>query len=101
MLSILLDNALKYAPPDGEVRLTLSGKHGKSVLEVYNTCPPPLPKDPERLFDRFYRPDESRSTQTGGTGLGLSIAKAIAESHRGSLTASVIEPDAILFRATL
>ena len=101
MLSILLDNALKYSEPEGEVRLSLCRKHGKAVIEVYNTCANPLPSDPERLFDRFYRPDESRSTRTGGTGLGLSIAKAIADSHRGSLTASTPEPGVIVFRAAL
>ncbi|MCR5576281.1 MAG: HAMP domain-containing histidine kinase [Oscillospiraceae bacterium] len=101
MLSILLDNALKYSDRDGEVSLRLSQKHGRAVIEVRNTCSSPLPEDPERLFDRFYRPDESRSTRTGGTGLGLSIARAIAESHKGSLTAGTPEPGAILFRATL
>ena len=101
MLSILLDNALKYSDPEGEVRLSLCQKHGKAVIEVYNSCSCPLPEDPERLFDRFYRPDESRSTLTGGTGLGLSIAKAIAESHKGTLTASTPEEGAILFRAVL
>ena len=101
MLSILLDNALKYSDPAGEVSLSLSQKHGRPVIEVRNSCAQPLPEDPERLFDRFYRPDESRSTRTGGTGLGLSIAKAIAESHRGSLTASTPEPGVIVFRAAL
>lgn len=101
LTSILLDNAFKYSEPDGQVRLCVQQKNAKALIEVTNTCNQTFPVDPERLFDRFYRPDSSRSAETGGTGLGLSIAKAIAESHRGELAVSTEEPGTIRFQASL
>lgn len=100
-MSILLDNAFKYSDAGGQVRLTVEKKHGKAAIEVCNTCKQPVSGDPERLFDRFYRPDGSRSTETGGTGLGLSIAKAIVENHRGEISVSIAEQGAICFRVLL
>lgn len=89
MLSNLLDNALKYSPRSGSISLTLE-RRGRSVrLSVFNTTAGPI--DRERLgdlFDRFYRADPSRSTQSGGYGIGLSIAKAVAEAHRGTIAAA-------------
>ena len=101
LTSILLDNAFKYSEPDGQVRLCVQQKNAKALIEVANTCNQTIPVDPERLFDRFYRLDGSRSAETGGTGLGLSIAKAIAESHRGELAVSTDEPGTIRFQASL
>ena len=101
LMSILLDNAFKYSETDGKISLTVRKKPGQAVIEVYNTCPQPIPGDPERLFDRFYRPDGSRSSETGGTGLGLSIAKAIAENHRGEISVSTAESGAIRFQVWL
>ena len=88
MLSVLLDNAIRYSDPEGEIRLSVSKKRGKTQIEVFNTCDIEAPPDPERLFDRFYRPDDSRSKETGGTGVGLAIARAVAEAHAGTITAS-------------
>ena len=99
--SILLDNAFKYSEAGGQIRLSVQQKNAKAVIEVTNACRNSIPDDPERLFDRFYRPDGSRSTETGGTGLGLSIAKAIVESHRGEITVSTEPPGTISFRAAL
>ena len=101
LTSILLDNAFKYADPGGEVSLRVGQKSGKAVIEVANTCRQSIPVDPERLFDRFYRPDSSRSTETGGTGLGLSIAKAIVENHRGEISVSMAQAGIISFQAAL
>ena len=83
------------------MRLCVQQKNAKALIEVANTCNQTIPVDPERLFDRFYRPDGSRSAETGGTGLGLSIAKAIAESHRGEIAVSTEEPGTIRFQASL
>ena len=86
LLSILLDNAVKYCPEEGELRLSLS-REDKAVLRIANTVAQPIEK-PERLFDRFYRADESRSRETGGYGIGLSAAQAIVQLHKGSITAA-------------
>ncbi len=101
LISILLDNAFKYSEPGGQVRFCVRHKNAKAVIEVANTCRHPLPDDPERLFDRFYRPDSSRSTETGGIGLGLSIAKAIVENHRGEITVSESSPGTIRFQVLI
>lgn len=101
LLSILLDNALKYAPAGGEIRYSLGKKQGKAAIEVRNSCAQDLSLDAERLFDRFYRPDESRSTQTGGTGLGLSIAKAIVDNHKGEIRVCTEEPGFVCFKVLL
>ena len=60
----------------------------KKVLSVYNKTDFEIKKeDLPRLFDRFYRPDASRNSQTGGSGIGLSVAKAVADSHRAKILA--------------
>ena len=88
MLSVLLDNALRYSDPAGNIRFSIYRKRNRTVIEVFNTCQYETPPDTERLFDRFYRPDGARSTETGGTGIGLSIARAVAEAHGGNISAS-------------
>jgi signal transduction histidine kinase len=87
MLSVLLDNALRYSTPEGDIKFTLKKKHSKSEIVVYNTCDYEKPPEVDKLFDRFYRPDDSRSTLTGGTGVGLAIAKAVTEAHGGKIRA--------------
>ena len=101
LTSILLDNAFKYSEPGGQVRLYVQKRNTRALIKVENSFNQPLPEEPERLFDRFYRPDGSRSAETGGTGLGLSIAKAIAESHKGEITVSTETPGTIRFQASL
>lgn len=93
LLSILLDNALKYSPTGGQLTVSLE-KQGRSLtLAVSNTTAQPMKREQLcRLFDRFYRADESRNSQTGGYGLGLSIAKGIVLAHRGKIRAE--SPDA-------
>lgn len=97
LITLLLDNALKYSSEGGEIRLSALRQHRELVIEVYNTCHLTDPKNVNRLFDRFYRPDESRSAVTGGNGIGLSIAKAIAEAHKGSISASTTDGSDITF----
>lgn len=91
LTSVLMDNAIKYSSENGEIDLTLE-KSGKAIkLEVANDCDEPPQGDLNRLFDRFYRADGSRSRDTGGYGIGLSIARSIAEAHHGSIRAAVKE----------
>ena len=89
MVSVLLDNAMKYSPAGGEVNLDLSAHRKSAVLSVVNTTADRVDeKDLQHVFDRFYRTDLSRNSSTGGHGIGLSIAQAIAFSHGGGITAS-------------
>ena len=74
----LLDNAIKYNRAGGSVRLTLRGDGEETVLSVADTGIGIPPEARERVFERFYRVDKSRSKEVGGTGLGLSIVKHAA-----------------------
>lgn len=87
MLSVLIDNAIKYSDENGDIKVSVCKTRLKNVIAVYNTCDYDVPPDTDRLFDRFYRPDESRSTSTGGNGIGMAIAKAVVEAHGGTITA--------------
>ena len=88
LLSILLDNALKYSPAGGRLELKLERQGRNLILTVSNTTAQPVERDKlPHLFDRFYRTDQSRSSQTGGYGLGLSIARSIVQAHKGKIRA--------------
>ena len=88
LVSILLDNALKYSPEGASIRLRLERKAKNILLISENESTQPLTKEHvNRLFDRFYRGDSSRSSQTQGYGIGLSIAKAIVGTHAGKISA--------------
>ena len=86
LISILLDNAVKYSRAGGTVVLTLRRTERQARLTVSNPGEPIPPEQLPRLFERFYRADASRGEQSG-FGLGLSIAAAIAVEHRGTLRA--------------
>ena len=99
LVSILLDNAVKYAAPDSPIGLTLVKSRRGVTLTVSNRCEDAAHIDTSRLFDRFYRADPARSGGNG-FGIGLSIARGIAEGHRGSIAAAV-SGDTITFTAEL
>mgnify|MGYP000347782281 FL=1 len=86
LLVNLVDNALKYTPPGGEVRLRVERDDTLALLTIQDTGEGIPPEDQERVFERFYRVDKARSRQRGGTGLGLSICKWIAEAHGGKIS---------------
>lgn len=92
-VELLLDNATRYASEGSVIELSLravsrgAGK-GSAELVVSNAVDSLPEGDPDRLFDRFYRADVSRSSKTGGSGVGLSVVRAIAEAHGGSATVS-------------
>ncbi len=101
LISILLDNALKYADAEGRIVLTLE-KLGRSVqLSVFNTADSISRAQLELMFDRFYRTDQSRNSQTGGYGIGLSIAKAVVSAHKGKITASTQDEKSLVITVTL
>ncbi|MBR2934615.1 MAG: HAMP domain-containing histidine kinase [Oscillospiraceae bacterium] len=87
LVSVLLDNACKYTPDQGTISLRLCTEGNKVYLQVKNTCTEPPEKDLEKLFDRFYRGDAARTQSTGGYGIGLSAARAITQTHGGTITA--------------
>lgn len=97
LLSILLDNAVRYSTGGGDIRLKIYRKRSRIHMEIQNLCKMPEIPDLNRLFDRFYRPDESRSGHTGGTGVGLALARAIAESHGGRIQAKKLDGRTICF----
>ena len=101
MISILLENAVKYTEEGGEIRFSVYERRGKKYIEVVNTCQQEDMADIDRLFDRFYRPDISRSRNTGGTGIGLSIARAVAEAHGGKISAEYLDGQKICFKVVL
>jgi len=81
----LLDNAIKYNVEDGSLSLSLTKSDGLAVLRMANIGPG-IPKEHEsRVFERFYRADPSRSSETSGSGLGLSICREIVAAHGGQM----------------
>ena len=98
LVSILLDNAIKYGTPAIPITLTLEKARKGVTIKVANGCENGGEIDTSRLFDRFYRADPARTA--GGFGIGLSIARGIAEGHHGAISAKV-ENDVITFTAEL
>lgn len=100
LVSILLDNAVKYAAEGTEIAFSLEKTKKGVLLSSANVSRTPVaPEKLDKLFDRFYRADPARSG-TGGFGIGLSIARSIAEGHKGGIRAS-LEDGKICFRAEL
>ena len=87
LVSILLDNAMKYSTEDGTVELALERIGRNARLSVKNSTPPMEKGSADRLFERFTREDRSRNSESGGFGLGLAIAKAVTEAHKGTIRA--------------
>lgn len=91
LVGILIDNALKYADAKTEIQFCLSESNHKIYLSCSNLCSDLTQEQMTHLFDRFYRAEEFHSHQKEGFGLGLSIAQAIAEQHKGEISASLHE----------
>jgi two-component system, OmpR family, phosphate regulon sensor histidine kinase PhoR len=87
MIYNLLDNAVKYSPPAGSIRVRAEPNDGRLSLSVSDDGPGIPARELPRIFERFYRADKARQRELGGTGLGLSIVKHIAQLHGGSVEA--------------
>ena len=95
----LIENAIKYTPSGGRVTVTLASADGAAELAVADTGPGIPAVDRERIFDRFYRGDESRTPtrETAGTGLGLALVRAVADAHGATLGVQASEAGGALF----
>lgn len=87
LISILMDNAVKYSVPEGTIAVTLARSGRNALLRVSNGCQPLSQEQLSHLFDRFYRTDNVRTTGKGGYGIGLSIAQATVQAHKGKILA--------------
>jgi len=101
VVMILLDNAIKYNRPEGSIVLSLRRQHGHIQLAVTNAGPGIPAEHLDKIFDRFYRTDASRSRKQGGYGLGLAIAKSIVEQHGGKIHAKSVPGETTTFTVQL
>lgn len=100
LLSILIDNAVKYSVQKGTIDISLE-RHSKSIVfRIENICEKLPDCEPEKLFDRFYRADAARTQKNGGCGIGLSAARTIAEMYKGTIKATYQQPEKIIFTVT-
>ena len=81
----LVENAISYSDPGTSVGIGCSAKESIAEITVTDSGSGISPENQQRIFERFYRADPSRSRDTGGTGLGLSIVKHVAKIHRGEI----------------
>ncbi len=101
MMEALLDNAVKYSNKGSVISVKLFKKGSKRIIEVYNEGCGVSDSQKGRLFDKFYRTDDSRARETGGYGIGLSLVKSIVDMHSGKIEAESREGQYIVFRISL
>lgn len=100
LVTILLDNAVKYSDEEGRIEVSLEKQKNRIRFSVFNTTEIISREHLEHLFDRFYRTDSSRNSQTGGYGLGLSIAAATVNAHKGKIVALTEDEKSLLIVVT-
>ena len=102
LTGIFLDNAIKYSPEGGTVKVRLKASGRNVSFSVTNQTKDKVTKENlKHMFDRFYRADSSRNSDTGGYGIGLSIAKSIVEAHKGKISATTSDGSQITMTAVL
>ena len=97
IVNILIDNACRYCKEEGYIRVRLYKKEKRIILKVENNTDTVLSGDPEKLFDRFYRGDASRSRKTGGYGLGLAMARSAAMANGATIKADYVNTETVVF----
>ena len=97
----LLDNAIKYTPPNGRIQLRVHAVNSQAILEVEDNGAGIPAEALPHVFDRFYRVDQIRSGDVEGAGLGLSIARAICSAHGAEIEASSAPSSGSCFRVKL
>lgn len=97
LISILLDNAVKYTNNEGRIIVRLHKNDKRIKLQVENTCEALPDAAPDKLFERFYRADKARTQKSGGYGIGLSVAESIVQSNKGSLSAEYKNENVVIF----
>lgn len=100
LVSILLDNAMKYADTGTKVAVSLHKNGDRTCLVTENSAAYMKDGNLDRLFERFYREDSSRNSKTGGSGVGLSMAQSIVSAHKGKIRA-VCKNGTVTFTVTL
>jgi two-component system phosphate regulon sensor histidine kinase PhoR len=100
-VSNLVENAIKYTPEGGLIRIVVREEGGRAILEVVDNGVGIAADDVPHIFERFYRAERSRSRDMGGTGLGLSIVKHIAQAHGGSVEVDTAPGAGSTFRLRL
>ena len=101
LFAIFIDNAIKHSDENGEIKVSLKKSGDRKIFSVYNTGSGIRDDEKEKIFERFYRSDDSRSRSTGGYGLGLAIAKSIIDYHKFKLSVENIQGKYIKFIITM
>lgn len=101
VLANLVANALQHTPPSAAVTVRVGTEAGDAVVEVADEGPGMRPDDAQRVFERFYRADASRTRASGGTGLGLSIVDSLVRAHGGRVTVTTAPGEGCRFRLAL
>ncbi len=101
VMSILLENAFKYSNDLGVIEFSVKQMGKNKKIIVTNTTDNIDRKKLNKVFDRFYRIDESRNSETGGSGIGLSIAQAIVTQHNGKISVMADENNKVIFTVVL
>lgn len=97
----LLQNALQHTPAGGRIEVLAQQRHEHVQLSVTDTGEGVAAEDQERIFERFYRGEQSRSRESGGAGLGLAIARGIVEAHHGTIHVESVSGHGARFVVTL
>ena len=97
----LIDNAIKYTPRGGSVKVDVTRQGKNAIVRVIDNGIGIPEEDRLHIFDRFYRVDKARSRETGGTGLGLSIVKQILLMHQGDIDVASIVGEGTTFTAII